>query len=98
MLDGVFATIIRPNQKTYFDFSRPYGVRPLYICHYKNGGIGFCSDISLLFTKILNIEQFTRNLPYIDLDVLSGKYIKCHNRYFSCKAMMQNTQKVISSH
>lgn len=98
MLDGVFATIMYDQIKKRILISRdPYGVRPLYICHYKNGGIGFCSDVSpLLFDKkILNIEQFSPGTYQIyDLDVWSGKYIlNCHNRYFSCKAMMQNTPK-----
>ena len=39
----------------------PYGVRPLYLCYYKNNNIGISSDIKpLLFDKNINkIQKFT---------------------------------------
>lgn len=60
LLDGVFAFIIYDvNNGDVIVGRDPYGVRPLYVCKYSSGMIGFASDLStLLFDqKIDTIEQ-----------------------------------------
>lgn len=60
LLDGVFAFIIYDMTTGDVIVGRdPYGVRPLYVCKYSSGLIGFASDLStLLFdTNIESIEQ-----------------------------------------
>ena len=56
-LDGVFSFVLYDEEKKQLMVGRdPYGVRPLYMCYYKNKNIGFSSDIKpLLFDK--NIEK-----------------------------------------
>lgn len=61
LLDGVFSFVLYDKMKDEVVVARdPYGVRPLYICYYQNGLIGFCSDVApLLFDKqIISIRQF----------------------------------------
>jgi asparagine synthase (glutamine-hydrolysing) len=60
MLDGVFSFILydKINQKIMVARD-PYGVRPLYETRYKNGNIGFASDITpLTFDTFENIRPF----------------------------------------
>lgn len=89
MLDGVFSTVIYDEYKKSIIIARdPYGVRPLFICHYENGGIGFCSDVKpLMFDKnILSIEQFEPGTYQIyNFDVWSQKYVLYRQtKYFIC--------------
>lgn len=61
LLDGVFAFLLYDkNSKEIIVGRDPYGVRPLYVCQYKNGLIGFSSDIEPLMydTQTLSINQF----------------------------------------
>ena len=63
MLDGVFSFVLYDKNKRQMMIGRdPYGVRPLYMCYYKNKNIGFSSDIEpLLFDK--NIERLYNFSP-----------------------------------
>ena len=59
--DGVFSFILYDHTNNQVIVARdPYGVRPLYMCMYKNKNIGFSSDIEpLLFDKnIQHIQPF----------------------------------------
>tara|TARA_B100001027_G_C16267379_1_gene332928 strand:- start:2386 stop:4035 length:1650 start_codon:yes stop_codon:yes gene_type:complete len=60
-LDGVFSLVMFDSVKNQIVVGRdPYGVRPLYMCYYKNMNIGFSSDIEpLLFDEnIYSISPF----------------------------------------
>ena len=60
MLDGVFSFILYDETKEQIMVARdPYGVRPLYECHYENGNIGFASDVECLtFEPMKSIHPF----------------------------------------
>ncbi len=60
MLDGDFSYILYDEKKNEIIVSRdPYGLRSLYECHYKNGSIGFASDLECLcFDEIKSIYSF----------------------------------------
>ena len=95
MLDGVFSTVIHDEKNKKVLVARdPYGVRPLYICHYQNGGIGFCSDVKpLLFdNNISSIEQFEPgSFQIYHYDVWTKKYIlHSQRKYFSCNDTISN--------
>lgn len=85
LLDGVFSFIIYDSIKDKIIIGRdPYGVRPLYICHYLDNNIGFSSDMMpLLFDK--NIKSVTQYQPgtYSVYDYKIEKYtLVLQERYF----------------
>jgi asparagine synthase (glutamine-hydrolysing) len=74
LLDGVYSCILFDKLNGQLIVSRDYhGVRPLYVCHYNNGNIGFSSDIKpLLFDKnIKNLNQLEPgSLQIYDINTL----------------------------
>lgn len=86
MLDGVFSFILYDEIKKQVMVARdPYGVRPLYMCYYIDGTIGFCSDIEpLLFNKnIKNIYNFPPGTYALFVVQNSKKWNMIHHeRYF----------------
>ena len=61
LLDGVFAFLLYDKISKEIVVGRdPYGVRPLYVCQYKNGLIGFSSDVAPLMydARISSLKQF----------------------------------------
>tara|TARA_A100001015_G_C14928738_1_gene687582 strand:- start:86 stop:1396 length:1311 start_codon:yes stop_codon:yes gene_type:complete len=86
MLDGVFSFIIYDKKNKKAMVARdPYGVRPLYETIYKNGNIGFASDISPLtfdsFEKIRPFPPGTYAIYEINLNYNSWNMTH-HERYF----------------
>ena len=85
LLDGVFSFLIYDSVKNRMIVGRdPYGVRPLYVCYYKNNNIGFCSDLMpLMFeSDIVSISQYTPG-TYSVYDYKKSEYIQTHQeRYF----------------
>ena len=62
MCDGVFAfVLLDERQKKVYVARDPYGVRPLYMCYYKNKNIAFSSDLDPLYfdNSIEKIVSFT---------------------------------------
>ena len=85
LLYGVFSFVIYDSSQNKVIIGRdPYGVRPLYICHYENGNIGFASDLMpLLFDKnISHIRQYEPG-TYCVYEQKLGKYTRTlQERYF----------------
>lgn len=86
MLDGVFSFVLYDKQNKKVMVARdPYGVRPLYETIYKNGNIGFASDISPLtfdtFKKIRPFPPGTYATYEIDLNYNCWKMTH-HEKYF----------------
>ena len=85
MLDGVFAFILYDAVKNQIMVARdPYGIRPLYMCYYKNESIGFASDIEpLLFnSQIYNISSFPPGTYAIFTPEYNVWKMTHHERYF----------------
>ena len=81
LLDGVFGCVLYDKETNEVILSRdPYGVRPLYLCYYKNNNIGISSDIKpLLFDKNINkIQKFTPGTYAI----IKNNQIMVHEQYF----------------
>ena len=86
MLDGVFSFVIYDKKNKKVMVARdPYGVRPLYETIYKNGNIGFASDISPLtfdsFEKIRPFPPGTYAIYEININYNSWNMTH-HERYF----------------
>ena len=70
----------------------PYGVRPLYICRYKNHNISFCSDVSpmLLDNNILSLQPFSPG-TYQEFVYLNGAYLSERiEKYFYCDSLVHS--------
>ena len=98
MLDGVFSFVLYDKKRDQIMIARdPYGVRPLYICHYKDDKIGFCSDIApLLFDKdIKSIQQFKPG-TYAIYKKKEEKYVNIfHEQYYYNLSYKINEKKTI---
>jgi len=98
LLDGVFSFVIYDSSQNKVIIGRdPYGVRPLYICHYENGNIGFASDLMpLLFDKnISHIRQYEPG-TYCVYEQKLGKYTRTlQERYFFNISYMNEYQKPV---
>lgn len=98
LLDGVFSFMIYDSSKNILIIGRdPYGVRPLYICHYENGNIGFASDLMpLMFdTQILRMNQYEPG-TYCIYEHKLGKYTRAlQERYFFNISYMNEYQKPV---
>ena len=85
LLDGVFSFLIYDHSRDQLIVGRdPYGVRPLYICHYQNENVGFSSDLMpLLFdSNIVNIKQYEAG-TYSVYNYKGDKYVMTlQERYF----------------
>lgn len=95
LLDGVFSFLIYDSSLNRVIVGRdPYGVRPLYICHYDNENIGFSSDLTpLMFAKSVNIKQYEPG-TYSIYDYKSDKYtLSLQERYFFNISYMNQYQK-----
>ena len=97
LLDGVFSCIIHEVLNDRVIIARDYyGVRPLYICHYKNGNIGFCSDIKpLLFDKdIISLKHFQPG-SYQIYSLNENKQFECehHELFFNKECIIQDIVK-----
>lgn len=81
LLDGVFGCVLYDKETNEIIISRdPYGVRPLYICYYRNKNIGICSDVRpLLFDR--NIEKIQKFTPG-SYAIIQNNEIKLHEKYF----------------
>ena len=98
LLDGVFSFIIYDSFRNKVIIGRdPYGVRPLYICHYENGNIGFASDLMpLLFDK--NISDIHHYEPgtYCVYEKKLDKYTRTlQERYFFNISYINEYQKPV---
>jgi asparagine synthase (glutamine-hydrolysing) len=98
LLDGVFSFMIYDFSKNRVIVGRdPYGVRPLYICHYLNETIGFSSDLKpLLFDE--NISKICQYIPgtYSVYDYKVDKYtLTNQERYFFNISYINEYQKPI---
>ena len=98
LLDGVFSFMIYDFIENRIVIGRdPYGVRPLYICHYENGNLGFSSDLMPLmfdrnFTTINHYEAGT----YSIYDYKSYKYtLTLQERYFFNISYINEYQKPV---
>lgn len=98
LLDGVFSFMIYDFSKNRLIIGRdPYGVRPLYICHYDNEVIGFSSDLKpLLFNKnIISISQYIPG-TYSIYDYKVDKYtLTKQERYFFNISYINEYQKPV---
>lgn len=98
LLDGVFSFIIHDYSKNKLIIGRdPYGVRPLYICHYENGNVGFASDLNpLMFdSKISRINQYEPG-TYCIYEYKLGKYTQTlQERYFFNISYINEYQKPV---
>ena len=98
LLDGVFSFLIYDYSENRIIVGRdPYGVRPLYICHYKNENIGFSSDLKpLLFDD--NINSICQYIPgsYSVYDYKVDKYtLTNQERYFFNISYINEYQKPV---
>lgn len=98
LLDGVFSFLIYDYSENRIVVGRdPYGVRPLYLCHYKNENIGFSSDLKpLLFDE--NINSVCQYVPgsYSVYDYKVDKYtLTKQERYFFNISYMNEYQKPV---
>ena len=98
LLDGVFSFMIYDSSKNILIFGRdPYGVRPLYICHYESGNIGFASDLMpLMFdAEISRMNQYEPG-TYCIYEHKLGKYTRAlQERYFFNISYMNEYQKPV---
>ena len=98
LLDGVFSFVIYDYVKNRVIFGRdPYGVRPLYICHYQSENIGFSSDLMpLMFDNNIHSIQHHEPGTYSIYDEISGKYtLTLHERYFFNISYITEYQKPV---
>ena len=98
LLDGVFSFMIYDASLNRIIVGRdPYGVRPLYICHYENENIGFSSDLMpLMFDE--NISHMKQCEPgtYLIYDYKVEKYtLTLQERYFFNISYMNEYQKPV---
>jgi len=97
-LDGVFSFIIYDRSSDMVIIGRdPYGVRPLYICHYNNENIGVASDLMpLMFdTKISNIEQYKPGTISVYDYKVDKYYLTLQERYFFNISYVNEYQKPV---
>lgn len=98
LLDGVFSFIIYDSFRNKVIIGRdPYGVRPLYMCHYENGNIGFASDLMpLLFDKnISDVHQYEPG-TYCIYEKKLDKYTRTlQERYFFNISYINEYQKPV---
>jgi asparagine synthase (glutamine-hydrolysing) len=90
-LDGVFSLCIYDEKTNNVILGRdPYGVRPLYIAHYKNNNVGFCSDIEPLQfdSNIISLHSFSPG-TFQEFVFFDGTYLSdiCE-KYFYCDSLV----------
>lgn len=98
LLDGVFSFMIYDSFRNKVIIGRdPYGVRPLYICHYENGNIGFASDLMpLLFDKNISVVHQYEPATYCVYEYKLGKYTQTlQERYFFNISYINEYQKPV---
>uniref|UniRef100_A0A6C0KXK5 asparagine synthase (glutamine-hydrolyzing) n=1 Tax=viral metagenome TaxID=1070528 RepID=A0A6C0KXK5_9ZZZZ len=97
-LDGVFSFMIYDRSSNTVIIGRdPYGVRPLYICHYNNENIGLASDLMpLMFdTNISNIEQYKPGTISVYDYKVDKYYLTLQETYFYNISYVNEYQKPV---